>query len=152
MAKEEKDKKDSGEEKPKRFSKKLIIIVVAAVLALGGGGTAAYLIFRSPSDAVKAEPKPSPGIVIPLESITINLAEGHYLKLKLSLQATIKVEEALDGSKAQDLAINLFTNRSVAELSSNEERNRTKKELTEKISEAYEDEIMDVYFTLFVIQ
>lgn len=149
MAKDDKEK-PAGEEKPKRSRKKLIIIIAAAVIALGGGGIGGYLMF-APASA-EAKPKPVPGTVVPLDAVTINLADGHYLKLKLSLQTTDKVTETLDGSHAQDIAIDLFSNRSVAELSSNEERKRAKKELTEKVEEAYEDEVMAVYFTLFVIQ
>jgi flagellar FliL protein len=88
-----------------------------------------------------------------LDAITINLADGHYLKLKMSLQLTADAgSEEIDGSHALDLAINEYSNRPMAELFSNEERNRTKTELLEKISEAYEKKVMDIYFTTFVIQ
>ena len=47
----------------------------------------------------------------------VNLADGHYLKLKLALQATDRRPEAPDGSKALDIAIDLFSNQdSMAEL------------------------------------
>ena len=148
MAKE-KDKAASAEGAPKKFKKKLMIIIIAIVVALAGGG-GAYLML-SPSE-VAAEPPPEPGMVIPLEAITINLSDGHYLKLKLSLQATADVKEELDGSKALDIAIEEFSNRPMAELFSNEERLRAKADLKEKLAEAYEGEVMDVYFTNFVIQ
>jgi flagellar protein FliL len=138
---------DSGA--PKKSKKKLIIIAVALLIAVAGGGAGGYFMF-APKSTTK--PAPKPGIVIPLEAITINLQEGHFLKLKLSLQATTAVAEALDGSKALDIAIDLFSNRSVAELSSNEERNRLKQELAEKVGKAYEEEIMGIYFTEFVMQ
>jgi len=149
MSKDKDDKDKAVEAKPKS-KKKLIILLVAIVVALGGGGYGGYVMFAPKK--VEAEPPPEPGLVVPLEAITVNLAEGHYLKVKLSLQATAEVKEELDGSKALDLAVDLFSNRSAAELSSNEERNRMKKELKEKVGEAYEGEVMDVYFTLFVIQ
>jgi flagellar FliL protein len=149
MSKDKDDKGKAGEQKPKS-KKKRIIMLVAIVVALGGGGAGGYYMFM-PKTA-EAAPAPEPGLVIPLEAITINLAEGHYLKVKLSLQATAEAHEEPDGSKAQDIAVDLFSNRSAAELSSNEERNRMKKELTEKVGEAYDGEIMDVYITLFVIQ
>jgi flagellar protein FliL len=146
-----KDKeKDTADAKKPKSKKKLIIMLVAVLVTLGGGGYAGYMVFAPKK--VEAAPPPEPGIVIPLDAITVNLAEGHFLKVKISLQATAEVAEAVDGSKALDLAIDLFSNRSAAELSSNEERSRAKKELKEKVGEAYEGEIMDVYFTLFVIQ
>lgn len=142
---------EETEEKPKKGGKgkKLIIIIVAAVALVAGGGAGSYFLFFKKASAPAA---PTPGKVTPLESITINLADSHYLKLKFSLQATDKVAEALDGSKALDIAIDLFSNRTVAELSSNNERNRMKKELKEKVVKAYEEEVMDVYFTEFVMQ
>jgi flagellar protein FliL len=147
------DEKAPSEETPKKSKKKLVMIVAIVVLLLGGGA-GGYFMTR-PSSAT-AEPEPEPGVVVPLDAITINLADGHYLKLKLSLQATAAAEEAPDGSKALDIAIALYSNREMAELMSNAERERLKKELKEKIEKAYtvekEKEIMDVYFTSFVIQ
>jgi flagellar protein FliL len=146
-----KEKAASGEEAPKKSKKKLIIILVAVVIALGGGGFGGYLAFAPKKEEVK--PPPEPGVVVPLEAITINLADGHYLKLKISLQATAELgEEKLDGSKALDLAIEEFSNRPMAELFSNEERKRSKEELLKKIEKAYDEKVMDIYFTTFVIQ
>jgi flagellar FliL protein len=145
-----KDKDKPTDEAPKRSKKKLIIIIVALVIAVGGGGTGGYFLFAPSEPAV--EPEPVPGLVVPLEAVTINLADGHFLKLKIALQATAEVAEAPDGSKALDIAIDLFSNRTLAELSSNDERKRMKKELAEKVEKAYHEEIMDVYFTEFVMQ
>lgn len=153
MASDEKTGEAGAAEAPKKGKKKLIMII-AIVVVLLGGGAGGYLMLK-PSSAT-AEPEPEPGVVVPLEAITINLADGHYLKLKLSLQATAAAAEAPDGSKALDIAIDLYSNRKMDELMSNEERERSKAELKEKIEKAYtvekEKEIMDVYFTSFVIQ
>ena len=133
----------------KKSKKKLLIIIAAAVLLLGGGGAGAYFAFLSgPS---KPKP-PEPGKVVPLDAITVNLSEGHFLKLKLALQATATVAEAPDGSKALDIAIDQFSNRTVAELSSNAARDQAKKQLRDKVNKAYEGDVMDVYFTEFVMQ
>lgn len=148
MSPKEKAKESAGDA-PKKSKKKMIIIAVILLIVVGGGGAGGYFMFLSGSSAPEA---PTPGIVIPLEAITINLADGHFLKLRIALQATSDVAEALDGSKALDIAIDLFSNRSVAELSSNDERKRMKKELTHKVEVAYEEEVMDVYFTEFVMQ
>lgn len=148
-------KKETAEETtPKKGKKKLVMILVIVLVALAGGGAGGYFLFAPKS--AEAEPAPEPGIVVPLDAVTINLADGHYLKLKLSLQATAEVAEAPDGSKALDIAISLYSNREMAELMSNDERERSKAELKEKVVKAYtvdkEEEIMDVYFTSFVIQ
>lgn len=136
---------------PSKFRKfrKLIIVLLAVVLLGGAGG--GYILF-SPTDA-GAQAKPEPGVVVPLDAITINLAEGHYLKVKLSLQATAEAgEEEIDGSKALDTAIAYFSNRKIAELSSTAGRENAKHALVERIGEAYEGHIMDIYFTEFVMQ
>jgi flagellar FliL protein len=141
---------DEAPKKKKKLSKKLLIIILAGILVLGGGGGGGYYYFFA--SGPKEEPKPEPGKVIALEAITMNLRDGHFLKLKLALQATIDAKEAPDGSKALDIAITLFSNMSIAELSSSAARETAKKELREKITEAYHGEVMDIYFTEFVMQ
>jgi flagellar protein FliL len=142
--------KDAVEKTPKKSKKKLIIIIAAALLALGGGG-GGYLMFKRHAAAAKAAVVP--GAVVVLDAMTINLEDSHFLKLKFSLQMTADAAtEELDGSKAMDLAIDEYSNRRMAELFSNGERNKTKGELLEKIATAYDKEVMDIYFTAFVIQ
>jgi flagellar FliL protein len=149
-----KDDKSTDEAPAKGGKKKLIMIIVIALVALVGGGGGGYMIF-APKKAA-AEPAPVPGVVSVLDPITINLADGHYLKLKMTLQATADAVEAPDGSKALDIAIAQYSGRKMDELMSNAERDRTKKELIEKVVKAYtvekKKEVMDIYFTTFVIQ
>ncbi|WP_440902008.1 flagellar basal body-associated FliL family protein [Actinosynnema sp.] len=143
--KAEKDKPEEGEGKGGGKTK-LLIIVAVAVLALGGAGSW-FFLFRDSTPA-----PPEPGTVVALDSITMNLADGHYLKLKLSLQQTKDAAEDVDGSKALDLVVSEFSNRSIAELSSNEARESLKAALQEKVVSAYEDLVMGIYFTEFVTQ
>jgi flagellar protein FliL len=138
------------DEAPPRKSKKLIIIVLAAVLLLGGGG-GGFLLLR-PAKA-EAKPAPTPGIVVVLDAQTINLADSHYLKLKMSLQMTADGgSEALDGSRALDLAIEQYSGLPIAQLFSTGYREQTKAELLAKVEKAYDGKVMDIYFTTFVIQ
>ena len=146
MSKDEK----AAEEAPKKKSKMMLIIIVAAVVLLGGGGAGAYFMFAGGEK--EEEPKPEPGKVVVMDAVTLNLADGHFLKLKIALQATLEAAEVPDGSKAVDIAISEFSNRPVAELASNEAREKAKEELKKKVEKAYEGEIMDVYFTEFVMQ
>lgn len=139
-----------GDAAPKKGKKKLLLLVVAVVLLLGGGAGGYFMFAGAKAEAKEAAPEPGP--VVPLEAITVNLADGHYLKIRIALQATAEVTEELDGSKALDIVISEFSNRSVAELSSNGAREEAKKKLTEKVSKAYEHEVMAVYFTEFVMQ
>ena len=139
---------------PQKKSKKLILIM--AIVLLGGAGGGGYFMMKPASadaEAVVEEAKPEAGKVIPLESVTVNLADGHYLKMKFALQATLEAgEEELDGSRAVDLAITQYTDLKLGELSTAAGREKVKLELLEKVTEAYEGKIMDIYFTEFVMQ
>jgi flagellar FliL protein len=138
-----------GAEAPKK-SKKMLVIILLAVVLLGGGAGAYLLLGKGGGEpeAVQHEP----GVVVALEAITINLADGHFLKVSIALQASADASHEPEGSKALDLLISQFSNKSVAELSSNDAREEQKKELIEKVKKAYEEEVYDVYFTEFVMQ
>lgn len=136
---------------PVAKSKKKLIIMIVAVLLLVSAGGGGYLMLTGGS-AEAADAKPEKGAVVALEPITINLADGHYLKLGFALQATAEAHEEPDGSKALDLAISQYTDMKIAELSTAKGRDHAKAELLEKLKEAYENEVMDLYFTQFVTQ
>ncbi|WP_067508864.1 flagellar basal body-associated protein FliL [Actinoplanes sp. TFC3] len=152
-----KDEKDAAAEAPKK-SKKMLFIIIAAVVLLGGGGAGAYFMFFKSSSAEAAAKEPTKGVIATLETaITINLADGHYLKLGFSLQETADAgTETVDLSEAADLAIDQYTGMTVADLSTEKGRLAAKEELLKKIEKAYEEEgkqiIMDIYFTQFVTQ
>lgn len=131
------------EEKKKGGRKKLLIILVL-VLALAG---AAWFLFLRPSTPAA----PKPGEVVALDPIQVNLADGHYLRLGLALQLTEGTAE-LDGSKALDLSIDLFTGKPADRLAQPAYREQLKKQLEARLEKSYEGEVMGVYFTDFVTQ
>ena len=92
-----------------------------------------------------------PGVVVALEpspsTWPTGLPEGQH-----RAEASADAAHEPEGSKALDLLISQFSNKSVAELSSNDAREEQKKELVEKVKKAYEEEVYDVYFTEFVMQ
>nr|WP_221378462.1 flagellar basal body-associated FliL family protein [Actinoplanes polyasparticus] len=139
---------------PKKSKKMLMIIVIAAVVLLGGGGAGAFFMLKGDT----AEAAPVKGSVVALEdAMTINLADGHYLKLNFSLQQTADAgAESVDTSEARELAIDEYTGKSLEELSTEKGREELKKELTAKIVKAYTEEdkkmVMGVYYTSFVTQ
>ena len=148
--------KDENEaaEAPKKSNKMLMIIVIAVVV-LAGGGVGAFLMLKG--DSAKAEPAPEKGAVVAIkEPLTLNLAEGHYLKLAFSLQQTADAAEEIDTSEAINLAIDEYTGKTVAELSTEEGRETAKDELLKKIVKVYTEDgtkmVMDMYFTQFVTQ
>ncbi|HET9657805.1 MAG TPA: flagellar basal body-associated FliL family protein [Kineosporiaceae bacterium] len=130
--------------------KKLLLIAGPLVLVIAAA--AVYFLFlKGGSSSAPKKVVHNPGAVVKLDPITINLAGGHFLKLGIALQPEAGATE-LDGSKALDVAIELFSNRAITELSTTEGRDKLKAELVEKVSEAYEKKVYDVYFTEFVYQ
>jgi flagellar FliL protein len=147
-------KKSDKTDAPASKKKKRILIVVAVLGVLA----AAYLFVLKPKPATSGAPEPGP--VVRLDPLTLNLEGGHYLKLTLALQFTKTAAaggghggaETPDGSKALDIAIAQLSNRKIAELNSAAARTKAKKTLLEAVGEAYHHDVMDIYFTEFVMQ
>lgn len=138
---------EAAEETPKKKrGKKKIIIVLVLLLVVGAAG---WFFFLKPAGA---EPAPLPGETVTLEPIQMNLEGGHYLRLGMAMQLTADVHEEVDGSKALDAAIDLFSGREMSEVNTGKQRQDLKKELLERLEKAYHHEVMDVYFTEFVTQ
>jgi flagellar FliL protein len=135
---------DETEEEPKGGRRRTLVIAAVVLLLVTGAGYWFFLRSSGPSE-------PQPGAILPLESTQINLASGHYLKLGLALQLVDGAAE-VDGSKALDAAIDLFSGRSINEVSRAADRKRLKEKLNAELEEAYEGEVMSVYFTEFVTQ
>lgn len=134
-------------EKKKGGKKKIMIIALVAVVVLGGGG-----YYMKSKGAAKGPVKPKPGAVLVLDSINMNLTDGHYLKLDMALQETKKAPSTIDGSQAMDIAISEFSGMTMQTLAVPAKREAAKAELLQKIEKAYPGQIMDVYFTEFVMQ
>ena len=132
----------------KKGKKKLLMIVaVGFMVAAGAGG---YVMLGAGGDAAAKEPEP--GDVVVMDAVTVNLKDGHYLKIKIALQATADAAHEPEGSKALDLAIDQFSEYEMGELSTTEGRHKAKETLREHVTEAYHGDVMDVYFTEFVMQ
>ena len=140
--------------------KKLIIVVAVLVVAAAAAWT-----FLKPSPAASATEAPQPGPVVQLEPLTLNLADGRYLKLGLALQVTEAVAEEVaaegaegaeeplvDGARALDAAIAVLGDRTYAQLLAPGGRAKAKTLLEKEIKHRYEGEVLTVYLTQFVMQ
>ncbi|CAI9399333.1 flagellar basal body-associated FliL family protein [Nocardioides sp. T2.26MG-1] len=145
---------DSSEAKAKgkgkkgaKVDRKKLVMILAAVLAVAG---AAYWFVLKPS--APADEAPKPGHILPLDSTQINLASGHYLKIGIALQLVEGAPEEVDGSKALDATIDLFSGLTIEEVATARDRRALKEELESTLEKYYDEEVMGVYFTEFVTQ
>ncbi|HEY0000042.1 MAG TPA: flagellar basal body-associated FliL family protein [Actinoplanes sp.] len=151
----DKEAADATTEAPKKSKKMLMIIVVAVVVLLGGGAGAFFMLKGDSAEAAEAPVKGS--VTAIEESLTVNLADGHYLKFKFALQQTADAgTESVDTAEAINLAIDEYTGKSIAELSTEKGREHIKEELLAKVIKVYTEEgkkhVMEIYYTEFVTQ
>lgn len=162
-------KKADGDDKKKGGPKKLAVPAVALLLGvfvgpkfLGGGGAGEAAAATTTTTA--------PGPVVTLEPITLNLSDGHLLKMGLALQVSAEwlaehgdaggghapevdeTDPTKGYARALDAAITVFSERSMADLGSTAGREAARTELTAHLAEAYHGEIEGVYLYEFVMQ
>ncbi len=144
-----KDKEEDVVEEKKGGKKKLIIIGVVVGIVLGAAG----FFFLKPGGDAAAKPAPKEGAVLVADAIHINLAEGHFLKIGIALQGIEKPKaKEMDASKALNATIIMFSGRDIKELEDGKKREELRAELKETVAKLYEEDVMDVYFTEFVVQ
>jgi flagellar FliL protein len=135
MAKEE----EAKEAEVKGGGKKKIILMAVPILLIVAGAGWFFLIKPSSSTGAvaKALPEPTPGALVAMtDAITINLADGHFLKFAMSLQPTAAAKEVTT-DKAVDLAISELSGRTIKDLSTTAGRNEAKDALIARIKLAY---------------
>jgi flagellar FliL protein len=87
-----------------------------------------------------------------MTDMTLNLAGGHYLRIKLGLQTVEGTPAEMDTSEAAQAVIDQFSDRPVAELTGEAARSKAKKELLGKLQKVYPKQILDVIYTEFFTQ
>ena len=163
-------KKSTDEPKggPKKFAVPVVALLLGVVVGpklLGGGGGAAEAGAATTTTT-------APGPVVSLEPITLNLTDGHLLKVGLALQISAEWEaehaEGGDGehgaaadtgtdpthgyARALDTTISVFGRHSMEDLMDQARREAARTELTVLLEEAFHGEIEGVYLYEFVMQ
>jgi len=168
--KKEASSDDGGEVAKKSRKGKLIVVGVAfAGLAAGAyvmgnktaapaqsGGTTTTTTIALIDGCVK---EPDPGVpenLVDLPEMSINLADGHYLRAAVSLglcaDVVLAEGEEFPSAPAKDLIVTGLSGRDMAVLSTAEGREAAKEALTEQISAAYRGVVYEVFFVEFVMQ
>ena len=96
---------------------------------------------------------------IDLPAMSINLADGRFLKVTvaLGLCPDVVLPEGEEGEEfvsapAKDIIVSTLSGNSMTVLQEPEGREQAKLLLTELVSEAYPEEIYEIYFVEFVMQ
>src|SRR4051794_29007457 len=152
----------STEAPAKKHRNNLIPAVVVAAGLLGAGyfmsqggskANAAPAAAAAPTPTTTA--KDANGDVDKITSVTINLADGHYVKLGLALQLKEGIKSAdfdAQSAKALDLAISTMGDRTMAQLAAPGGRDAAKDDLSRKVLAAYNGKVTAIFFTEFVMQ
>jgi len=146
-AAEEDPKGKKGKKDAKGSKKKKIIILIVLLLVVGGAG---YKILMPP-------PKPGPakaGDAVILGPLTLNLTDGHYLQVGVSIDLVQgkATKDKFETAPAMQSIIDEFSNRSVASLSTRAARTKSLTELITEMKKEYPGLVFDAHLTQFVTQ
>ena len=86
-----------------------------------------------------------------MDEMTLNLADGHYLRMKIALQTAKGTSEELDTAEAAQALIDTYSNQTVAALTGDVARAKAKDEFLSKLATLYPKKILDAYYTEFVM-
>lgn len=139
--------------------RKLILVaaLVVGIAVLGAGAMAGGLIGGGGREAEATEPTPTAtpddlGMLVELEALTINLADGRFLKVGAAIEMAPEVTEEPPTAPIYDALIAVFNRHTVGELTDPAVRAATKADLLTSLATTYGDQIVGVYYTEFVMQ
>jgi len=158
-ATEEGDASESAEAPPaekKKRSNVVPALIIAVGLIVGG-----FLMKPSPAPATEeaeaAEEEVIPGELVALEPMTLNLSDGHYLRLGMALELIEGVpakefEETGATNRFRDLVIDRVADLPSDQFATAEGRDELKELLRDGGHELFEEEFVEIYLTELVVQ
>lgn len=140
-----------------------LALVAAGYFVGGRGGGTTPAVAETVITVVE---EPTVDTILDLAPINVNLADGHYLRVAISIGLTDpvgeEVEVAAEGegatettqptAPAADLVLSTFAGKTVEELSTLEGRIAAREHLNEGLKEFYGEQVLTVFFTEFVMQ
>jgi flagellar FliL protein len=134
--------------------------LVPAIVVAVGLIVAAYLMKPAPAPAAEKEAEEVeiiPGEMATIEPITLNLADGHYLRLGVGVELVegVPAGEFLEGghaAKFKDLMIAEVGDLTMADVTTTEGREALKGTLRDGAHELFEEEFSEIYLTEAVVQ
>lgn len=173
---DKKSPKNDNEEEKSGGSKRMLTAGVMSVAMLGGGYFIGGMMSGGEEAAPAAEAAPEEDIVEEkaelgdlksMEAVNVNLQEGHFLRVAVTLEvvheekedsgggghgAEEEEEEVFPTAPAADLVLSTFSGRSMDELATAAGRNAARETLLDAIVEIYGEKVSSLYFTEFVMQ
>ena len=153
------DDDDASDKKDKKEKGGKSNLVPAVVLALGiaiggyfmgGSGDSAASSATTTTAAVPV------GEVATMDPISVNLADGHFLKVGVGVQLDEATPSAdfMKGpiSRVKDLLIENLGGRNMADFATAPQREQIKNDLKDKAKKMFAGAVTDFYFTDFVMQ
>lgn len=150
-----------GEKKKSPIMLIMLVVLVLLILVAVGVGAALYFM-KKPAEAEKKKAAPVTAAIGPtwaMESMIVNLADqGGERYVKVSMQFELnspEVTKELDlvKPKIKDMAIDLLSSKTYADLADNAGKQRLREELMFKANSIItQGKVTKVYFTEFVIQ
>lgn len=160
-------KKDTTEGEPEESGGKGGKMLPAAMISLalvvagyfvGGRGASG----PPAAEAAVEEIEPEVDHIMDLAPINVNLADGHYLRVAISIGLAAEAssgsghgageEAGPSTAPAADFVLSTFSGKSIEELSTLEGRISAREHLEENLREYYGEGVVTVFFTEFVMQ
>ncbi len=141
-------------EPEKKKGKGLVIALIVLATIVVAGAVVFWFFIRPGLNAEageQVEPEPVAGAVQTVESMNINLADGHYLRLGFAVQLTTEAEE-VEPAMILDRTIAQYSGRKMSEVLDPAAREELKEQLKDQLNVLYEGEVMDVWLTDYVAQ
>ena len=136
----------------KKKSMKMKLGVLVLVLLLAGVGAKETILKPSKASATTPAAKPSPGPMIPLTEQTLNLTDGHFLRVIVVIVTTKGTSASLDVTEGNQAVIDQFSDQSAAALTGLANRNKASKQLVTRLEKLYPKKILAVTYNEFVMQ
>ena len=141
----------------------ICVVLLAVGYVLGGkmaGGAPAEAGAAAEAGGEAEEPELHVGELVALDALNVNLAEGRYLRLALTLGLNEEIELVDSHGKpiefptaaAVDLLLSTFSGLEMEELTTPEGREHVREKLMHSYEEEFGEDIVAVYFTEFVMQ
>lgn len=157
---------EKKEEKEKPKSKKLLIILIVSAVLLGGGGAGGYLAYfkfiKAPAEETEANKEATrheESAFYEMETFMVNLADPaakRFLKttIKLKVTSASVVEECKSRNfEIRDLVLTLLTSKEPGEVISPDDKVNLKKEILTTVNRVLrKGQVLEVYFTDFLVQ